>query len=167
MFPVQSLAASHFADSPLDVLEDHSSDLAITSAKDTSLDDLLAESMADKRRADVVKASRFALSKGGLPSADREVIQAQVRSWEAKREWVPKASVVMFARQQCLGCGAFHTQFIGYFQRQTHRSTQADRWIASIKPQDEKLLRESKYQDSHAEMCQDCAELAGFEVEES
>jgi len=167
MFPATALTAAQTSDSPLDILEDLNADLALTMAKDSILEDLLTESMVDKRRADDVKAARFTLSKGGLPQADRDHIQATVRSWEAKREWQPQAAVVMFARQQCQSCGQFHTQFLGYFQRQTHRTTKADRWIASIKPQDTLLLRESKYQDSHAEICEDCAEHLGFDVEES
>lgn len=167
MFPSSSLATSSFPESPIDLLEDLNADLALTSAKDTSLDDLLAESMADKRKSDAVKASRFALSKGGMPAADRDAIQAHVRSWEAKREWLPQAAVVMFARQRCNSCGHFHTHFLGYFERQTHRTTKAERWIPGLKPQDDKLLRESKYQDTQAEMCEDCAEVAGFEVEEN
>jgi len=163
-----SLASSHYRipESPLDLLEDLNADLALTAVGDMSLDALLAESMADKVRNETVKASRFALSKGGMPAADTAFIQAHVRSWEAKREWLPQAAVVMFARQQCTGCGQFHTQFLGYYQRQSHRTTKADRWVASVKPQDDLLLRESKYQDSVAEICEDCAEHAGFDVEE-
>ena len=162
---LQSSAA--LPDSPLDILEDLNADLALTSGSDFSLDDLLAESMADKRKADEVKGARVAVAKGGLSQADKDALTASIRSWEAKREWHPQASVVMFARQQCLGCGQFHTQFLGWFQRQKHRTSQIERWIPSIKPHDDKLARESKYQDSHAEVCEDCAEHLGFEVEEA
>ena len=161
------LTSPSLPDSPIDLLEDLNADLALTAAKDFSLDDLLAESMADKRRADEVKIARISVAKGGLPQADRDALTASIRSWEAKREWLPRAAVVMFARQQCQGCGQFHTQFLGWFQRQQHRTSKVERWIPSIKPQDEKLLRESKYQDSHSEMCEDCAEALGFDVEES
>lgn len=160
-------ATATLPDSPLDVLEDLSADLALTSASSFSLDDLLAESMAEKRKADDVKVARVSVAKGGLSQADKDALTASIRSWEAKREWLPQAAVVMFARQQCLGCGQFHTQFLGWFQRQQHRTSKIERWIPSIKPHDDKLLRESKYQDSHAEMCEDCAEHLGFDVEES
>jgi hypothetical protein len=161
-----SPALSALPESPIDLLEDLNADLALTMAKDTSLDDLLAESMAEKRKADDVKAARFSVANCKMPQAERDALTASIRSWEAKREWLPQAAVVMFTRQQCLGCGQFHTQFLGWFQRQKHRTSQIDRWIPSIKPHDDKLLRESKYQDSHAEMCQDCAEHLGFDVEE-
>jgi len=162
----QATAPATLPESPLDSLEDLSSDLAITAANDFSLDDLLAESMTEKRKADEVKAGRVAIAKGGISKADSDAIQASIRSWEAKREWIPKAAVVMFSRQQCLSCGSYHTQFLGWYQRQQHRSSSIQRWIASIKPTDSKLLRESKYKDSHTEMCEDCAEAIGFEVEE-
>lgn len=153
-------------DSPLDILEDLNADLALTASNDFSLDDLLAESMAEKRKSDEVKVARLSIAKGGLPQADRDALTESIRSWEARREWRPQAAVVMFSRQLCSGCGQYHTQFLGWFQRQTHRSSNIDRWIPSIKPHDDKLLRESKYQDSYAETCEDCAEHLGFEVEE-
>ena len=149
---------------PLDELEDY---LNLSKTSDISLDDLMAESMAERRTADSVKAARALLAGSTkLGAGEREAIQASIRSFELKREWIPQAAVVMFARQQCQGCGDFHKTFLGFFQRQTHKHTKVDRWIASTKPTENSLARESKYQDSHCELCEACAELMGFEVEE-
>lgn len=162
----QTLDAS-VPDSPLDLLEDLNSDLALTSSSSLSLDDLLAESMAEKTAADNVRAARQVVAKGGLSAQEKEAMTASIRSWEARREWNPAAAVVIFSRQQCTCCGEFSCQFMGFFQRQQHRQTRVDRWIASVMPRDEKLPRESKYQDSQVELCENCAEHLGFDVEES
>lgn len=131
-----------------------------------SLDNLLAESMQEAAAAAEVKAARQVLAKGGLAAAEAEAIAAQVRSWEARREWKPAAAVVMFTRQRCRCCDNYSTQFAGWFQRQVHRDTKADRWIKHIPPMDDALPRESKYQDSWADLCEACAEHIGFEIEE-
>jgi len=150
---------------PLDELEDY---LSQSKSSSISLDDLLCESLAERKTTESVKAARQLLAGSTkLSSDEREAIQQSVRSWEVKREWLPQASVVMFSRQQCQGCGEFHKTFLGFFQRQTHKHTKVDRWIASTKPTDTSLARESKYQDSHCELCEDCAELMGYDVEES
>lgn len=131
-----------------------------------SLDNLLAESMAERTAAEDVKVARQVLAKGGLAAAEAAAIAAQVRSWEARREWKPAAAVAMFNRQRCRCCDSYHTQFSGWFQRQTHRDSRADRWINHIKPVDDGLPRETKYQDSWAEVCENCVEHIGFDVEE-
>ena len=157
-------------DSDLDLLEDLGP--APLGTASMSLDDLFAESMAEARASESIRAARKAVAgergaAGGISTEEKRQLQAAIRSWEVRREWQPAAAVVMFARQQCKGCGEFHTQFLGYFQRQVHRNTKIDRWIPSIKPQsNDMLLREAKYQDSHSEMCEACADLAGFAVEE-
>lgn len=144
----------------------------LSDPSEMSLDDLFAESMAEAKAVEEVKKARKAVTytgKDALTAEARNSLQMTIRSWEARREWKPAASVVMFSRQQCQSCGQFHTQFVGFFQRQEHRSLgTADRWIPSVRPQTwDKLPRESKYQDSHTELCEDCAEKLGFEVEES
>lgn len=130
-----------------------------------SLDSLLAESMAERRTAEEVKAARQVLAKGGLPASERDAIAKTVRQWEDRREWRPTAAVVMFTRQCCRACGSYSTQFVGWFQRQTHRESHIDRWVPHIRPVDNGLPREAKYQDSYSEICENCAEHLGFDVE--
>jgi hypothetical protein len=130
-----------------------------------SLDNLLAESLQEASTANEVKAARQVLAKGGLAAAERDAIASTVRSWEARREWIPRAAVAMFTRQCCRSCEGFSTQFAGWFQRQQHRESQIDRWIPHIRPVDGNLPREAKYQDSFAEICENCAEHLGFDVE--
>ena len=142
---------------------------ATAAATGISLDDLMAESLTEKAASDSARAARNVLSRGGMSTAEKEAITAGLRAWEAKREWLPAAAVVMFTRQQCQCCMETTTQYVGAFQRQVHRHSKADRWIASALPQagDRKLPREAKYQDSHTELCENCAEALGFDVEES
>lgn len=138
-----------------------------TDPDEFDLDALLAESMLSAKEVTDTKAARQLLAKGGLPTAERDAIAASVRAFERRREWNPAASVVTFSRQKCKCCGNFSTQFIGYFERQVHRHTGIDRWVDSHAPVDASLPRESKYMDSLAESCENCAELAGYDVEEA
>ena len=150
---------------PLDELEDY---LNLSKSAHISLDDLMSESIVERKSREDVKAARALLAGSTkLSLEERNAIQQSVRSFELKREWIPQASVVMFARQQCQSCGDFHKTFLGFFQRQTHKHTKIDRWIASTRPTDTFLSRESKYQDSHCELCENCAEVMGFDVEEA
>ena len=131
-----------------------------------SLDNLLTESMAEAKIKTQVRAAREVLSRGTASGEDAEALNRVVKEWEAKREWNPAAAVVMFTRQQCSGCGYYYVQFQGYFQRQTHKQQPGvQRWVPAEKPVDYRLPREAKYRDSIVEMCEDCAEAAGFEVE--
>ena len=132
-----------------------------------SLDDLFAESLASLQEKADTKAARALLSNGTkLSTAERDAIQDSVRNFELKREWVAQAHVVMFSRQCCKSCGEFHSTFLGFFQRQVHKTSKVERWVASTRPTETTLPRESKYQDEMAEMCQECAFNIGFDVEE-
>lgn len=131
-----------------------------------SLDSLLSESLTASKEALEAKAARVILSKGGLPAADRAAVSQSLRDFEARREWLPQAYVAMFNRQRCSCCNSFQTQFAGFFQRQKHRTSNFnERWIPFMKPVDDNLPREAKYNDSVAELCEDCAEHLGFDVE--
>jgi len=131
-----------------------------------NLDDLLAESLQEQSDRQSAKEARKALAEGRAAPEERGALNKLVRGWEEKREWNPAAAVVMFSRQMCNGCGKFNCHFLGFYQRQSHKTSRADRWIPHTKPTDETLPREAKYQDSVVECCEDCAEALGFEVQE-
>jgi hypothetical protein len=137
------------------------------------LDNLLAESMAARSEAELVKENRRRLAQGKVSSSEeRAAIQEQIRQWEARREWTPVADVVMFSRQQCQCCGSFSHHFLGYYQEQESRTSKVKRWIKSFKPtiteigSEIPLPRESKYEDSNVDICHKCGDLAGWSLEE-
>ena len=137
------------------------------------LDGLLAESMAERSMSELIKEKRKLLaSHKYMSEAERTAIQQQVRDWEAKREWEPVADVVLFTRQMCNNCGAFHHSFQGYYQQQRSRNSKIDRWIKSTKPTIEglgkeiPLPRESKYEDSIVDLCHTCGDQLGWLLEE-
>jgi hypothetical protein len=141
--------------------------------KDFDLDGLLAESMAERSLAELVKENRKRLAGGKvLDSAERAAIQQQIRDWEARREWQPVADIVMFSRQMCQNCGAYHHNFLGYYQQQQHRTSKIERWIKSTKPVIEglgkeiPLPRDSKYEDSIVDLCHKCGDQLGWLLEE-
>lgn len=130
------------------------------------LDDLLADSMQQRKDADAVKLSRSLLSKSGLDPEARKRMEAQVREHEMKVQWSAVAAVGMFSRQWCAECGLCHIQFIGYFQRQTHKTSKIVRWLKSTKQQMDGLPKEAKYEDHEVETCEECAGAAGYPIEE-
>lgn len=130
-----------------------------------SLDSLLSESLQEAAATHQAKVARATIANGAIAKADSEALTALVRQWETRREWLPKAAVVMWSRQRCQCCGRDSVQFLGWYQRQSHRSNGSDRWVQSFRPTDAKLPRESKYQDAFAETCELCAEAEGFEIE--
>lgn len=131
-----------------------------------TLDNLLSESMAAQAERDKYKQIRKNLAEGKVPTAERDANQELLRQWEAKREWNKAADVIGFERCRCKGCGQFHTIFMGYFEKQTHRSnTSISRWV-SVTKLSGSLPKEVRYSDHDVPTCEDCADFAGFPVEE-
>lgn len=131
-----------------------------------SLDDLLADSMRQKKDAEAVKLSRSLLSKGGVDPETRQRMEAQIREHEMKVQWDAQAAVAMFHRQWCKECGLVHVQFAGYFQRQKHRHSKIDRWLKIPKELLGNLPKEVKYEDVEVDLCEECAGLAGFPIDQ-
>lgn len=122
------------------------------------LDTLLADSLKAVEQDQRIQASRKRLAKGGLEDAERLAIEATVRKWELERLWTPQASVMMFEVQVCNGCGTRHQHLAGYFQRQSHKTSQIERWQkidasqATISP----LPREVKENVTDVPVCYSC-----------
>lgn len=133
-----------------------------------SLDDLLAESMKAKKDEMDVRASRALVAKGGVDPEARKAMEASIRAWELKREWTAEADVAMFSRQFCEQCDCYHVQFLGFFQRQSHRQSKVARWVKAgeLPKPAKKLPKEVKYEDELVANCEDCAKLAGYPIED-
>lgn len=131
-----------------------------------SLEDLLADSMKLKRDGEGAKLARALLAKGGLEVEARMRMQADVRAYELKVEWRSLSAVAIFRRQWCDACGLCHIQFVGYFQRQKHRNSKIDRWVKSTAQGMEGLPKETKYEEEAVEICEECAALAGYPIDD-
>lgn len=142
-------------------LDDLIGEVAAQSGEDElSLDSLLADSMKNVAQDKKLKESRQRLAKGGLSDSERSEIEAKVAEWELARLWNPAASVACFDVQVCQ-CGSKHEHFIGYFQRQLHKTSKIDRWVrvdrAAVMAST--LPREIKRTEYPTEICADCAGL--------
>ena len=63
------------------------------------LDSLLADSMKSKEEAAQVKRMRTTLATQHLSKEERAELKSTVANWETKREWLAKASVLVFSTQ--------------------------------------------------------------------
>lgn len=127
-----------------------------------SLDSLLADSMAAVAREQKVKESRKRLAKGNLGEQERLEIEATVQRWDLERVWTPEASVAAFQVQRCANCGSLHHHFVGYFQRQSHKTSAIMRWQRTDASQiaTSQLPRERKEDVSEVPLCHSCCTWA-------
>ena len=125
------------------------------------LDSLLTESVELHSAKQSLKTARKQLASGLTNGETRAEIEAKIREWEAKSEWKPAAVVAMFTTQVCK-CGSRHTLFAGIFQRQTHRTSTASRWVAERTPAHLNLPKEQKHSDVDVAFCLCCVEAQGF-----
>lgn len=131
-----------------------------------TLDELLQESMAAHSEKAKYKQLRKDLAEGKISQEHRSANEALLREWEERREWVKAADVIGFERSRCTSCGQFHTIFMGYFERQDHKlSKSCSRRIAVTKLSGA-LPKEVFYLDHDVPLCEDCADILGFPVEE-
>lgn len=130
------------------------------------LDDLLADSMKQKSDAENAKAARALLAKGGVNAETRKRMEAEIAAHEMKVLWTAQAAVAMFHRQWCDKCDLVHVHFAGFFQRQAHKTSKIQRWIASNEQQMGSLPKETKYEDIIVATCEECAALAGFPIDD-
>lgn len=140
--------------------------LLAESKAEFSLDDLLAESMEQKKKAEAAKEARQRLAKGNIDKKTRALLQAQVDEHEMKVMWTVQAGVALIHRQWCDNCDCCHNQFRGYFQRQKHRQSKIDRWVKTEKQNLDGLPKEVKYEDEIVESCEECAALEGFPIDD-
>jgi hypothetical protein len=122
-----------------------------------SLDSLLDESMQEVAKAKSAKAAKKALSKGLASVEETAALKKIVANWEIGRLWLPRATVVMFDVQRCTSCGLRHSHFVGFFQRQEHRSSNVMRWVrAAEAPMQASLPEEVKENEHLTEVCAGC-----------
>ena len=140
---------------------------AIANFAEFSLDSLLTESMAEVAVAKKAKENRTRLAIGNLHPEAKAALLLEVREHELKVDWIVKAAVAVFNRQFCASCECVHIQFEGFFQRQLHRSSKAERWVKSNKQSMLPTLpKEVKYEESETETCEECCGLEGYPIEE-
>jgi len=144
--------------------DDNFPDAEDPSAGNFSLDSLLAESMSAVRQEQATKEARKRLARTDCSDADRLAAEALVKKWDLERVWTAEASVAWFAVQQCSVCGCAHEHFIGYFERQSHRTSKIMRWqrIDAAAVAVSKLPRELKEEVERVDLCSVCCHTSGW-----
>ena len=123
----------------------------------SDLDALLQESVADRFAAQSIKDQRKLLAEGKIPGAERLGVEALIRSWDIRKEWLPVASTQLFSQQTCTACGGVHHHFIGLYQKQVSKVSKVFRWIKSDSVANKELPEEAKLEESFAPVCADCS----------
>lgn len=132
----------------------------------SSLDDLLSESLAIRDEAQATKAMREKLKRGGMPAAERAEIEAKVREWEARKEWLPVATVAVFEHMSC-DCGYFSETFSHVMHKQTHRQkSNLTRYVqaTTVLPDLPQLVAKQHHEVS---ICAECATEKGWNLEQA
>jgi hypothetical protein len=141
--------------SDLDVLEDLLTPAAADDFSD--LNALLNESVAARHEAQLVKDKRRLLANNKIPAEERLGVEALIRSWEIRKEWIAVASTQMFSQQTCTACGGVHHHFLGLYQKQVSKVSKVFRWIKSDEVANKDLPTEAKLEESFAPVCADCS----------
>jgi hypothetical protein len=150
----------------LDTLIDKHTEVGELGLLDISLDDLLNESMGILDEATAVQEAKRKLTKdgGGLAPAERVELQERIDRWEMVHVWRKVASVAVFHRVVCKGCGERVEAFRHFMQRcEGVKDTKVQRWYA-VKEYDWHLPREVIFTEEEAQMCFNCASFEGFSL---
>lgn len=133
-----------------------------------SLDALLSESIAIRNEGEATKAMRKKLAAGGMQPTERAEIEAKVREWEARKEWLPVANVAVFEHMTC-ECGFYSETFSHIMHKQTHREKRdlsgnsLVRYVqATVMLNAPKLVAKQYHEVS---ICAECAGGKGFDLE--
>lgn len=133
-----------------------------------SFDELLAESMqavSEEQKVKELKA-KLARDSGGLNPLEREELQARIDAWEMVHVWQREASVAVFHRQVCKGCGHSHEVFKHFMIRCSGRKdSSVQRWYG-VREYDWHLPREVIFTEGQVPLCAECACFEGFNLGE-
>lgn len=126
------------------------------------LDELLNEAMAAQAEKVAGERYRKALKSPGLSREEAAEIQAKLREWEDRREWLSVAETALTIKTYCTTCRSWTSSFGGFFKHQVHRDRKKlERWLAIPRPQGglpkERAVR--KVEEKH---CLCCLPLRGF-----
>lgn len=163
----QFTSAADMADALLDLLTDEPELLSAAPAATpenpfADLDELLHEAMAAQAEKVAGERYRKALKSPGLSREEAAEIQAKLREWEDRREWLSVAETALTIKTYCTTCRSWSSSFGGFFKHQVHRDKkQLERWLAIPRPQGglpkERAVR--KVEEKH---CLCCLPLRGF-----
>ena len=102
---------------------------ALGSEQEFSLEGLLSEAMQDVNEAKRMKEARQKMLRGGMSPAQKLQLEQDLIKYELIKMWDVQAYSALFHTQLCQCCGSRNRHFLGYFQRQQHRSSMIDRWV--------------------------------------
>ncbi len=128
---------------------------------------LLNESIELKKQQDAEKDLRKRVARGAMPKGELEESQALLRKWSNEREWVRAKNVLVFNRQRCKNCGMFHQTLEGFFEQyNNNRLANTTKLVHVPAFELPNLMRDVEYRDSEVPICHQCADMAGWELEE-
>jgi hypothetical protein len=131
------------------------------------LGDLLSESMEQKTAREAEKELRKRVSRGNLPQAELAESQAILRRWDNQREWKRSKNLLVFNRQRCTGCGAYHQTLDGFFEQYTNtRLSNTVKMTAVQTFELPDLQKDVEYRDSEVAICHLCADIGGWPLQE-
>lgn len=122
------------ADTPTDAelqADEDSATAAATPVQQIDLDDLLAESVEQQKRAKQHRDDLKALRKrdSGLDEAERKRAAARVLEWEITHVWVTTARIHRFDVHTCTKCMSQHSIYTGEWLQQEHKALHCKRLV--------------------------------------
>jgi len=131
------------------------------------LSDLLSESMEQKTAREAEKELRKRVSRGNLPQTELAESQALLRRWDNQREWKRSKNVLVFNRQRCKSCGAYHQTLDGFFEQYTNNRLNNTTKMTAVQHFElPDLQKDVEYRDSEVQICHLCADTTGWPLEE-
>lgn len=131
------------------------------------LSDLLSESMEQKTAREAEKELRKRVSRGNLPKEALAESQALLRRWDNQREWRRSKNILVFNRQLCKSCGAYHQTLEGFFEQYaSNRLTNTTKMTAVHHFELPDLAKDVEYRDSEVPVCHVCADTNGWPLQD-
>ena len=138
----------------------------VSSDSDDLLNSLLADSMQISAAQAEEREMKKRVARGNMPKEELAETVKLLRRWDDAREWRRTHNLVVFTRQLCTSCGTFHQTFEGYFERHKHNRIANTTKAVSVTVFELDLPKDAVYHDSQVPVCHQCAENAGWPLQE-
>lgn len=132
----------------------------------SDLDALVDAAMTSVRAAQETKAARERLKRGGLSAKEREETEARLRRWEAQHEWEAEAHCAHWLIVECKACESQGRIFQGIMTRYKHKTMRSAIRYLPRAIEESALPRDIYTRTAQVELCELCAEEAGWTVPE-
>lgn len=136
---------------------------------DKFFDALDVEIREQLRKTETIKKGTAARKRASTPfatAADRANWQEQQPIFEAEI-YKSIATVALFAKQECDGCGSVHSMFLQYMERQIEYERPQNKRLKRVTKPAPGLPRETLIQKTTTHICADCCTDHGFSIEDN